>query len=200
MINLGSISEQSLAGVVATATHGSGISYGAISTNVIALSLLLADGSRVTCSRSEHSDLFMASICGLGTTGIILSVQLEVEPAFRLKEVQRSLPFEDVVQNMDKLVRSAEHVRFWWFPTKDTIRCSYSNRTTEVSLSPTFMSWMTVCLMVELFRQRIQQEAGYGIPSSDTTSSNSSSSSDAISHLSIHGPQTWPVGCLAVIR
>ncbi|KDR74082.1 hypothetical protein GALMADRAFT_250832 [Galerina marginata CBS 339.88] len=131
MTNLGSISEQSLAGVVTTATHGSGISYGVISMSVLALSLLLADGSRVTCSRNEHAELFMASICGLGATGIILSVQLEVEPAFRLQETQQSLPFDEVLQDLDKHVRSAEHVRFWWFPTRDIVRCSYSNRTTE---------------------------------------------------------------------
>jgi len=132
MTSVGSISEQTLAGVVTTATHGSGINYGVISTNVMAISLLLADGSRLTCSRNEHSDIFMASICGLGATGIILSIQLEVEPAFRLKEVQRSLSFEDVVQNLDKHTRSAEHVRFWWFPTQDMIRASYCSRTNEV--------------------------------------------------------------------
>ncbi|KAF9054274.1 gulonolactone oxidase Lgo1 [Panaeolus papilionaceus] len=131
MTNLGSISDQSLAGVVTTATHGSGINYGVISTHVMALSLLLADGSRVTCSRNERPELFMASICGLGATGIILSVQLEVEPNFRLKEVQKSLPFEDVMQQLDSLVHSSEHARFWWFPTKDVIRCSYSDRTLE---------------------------------------------------------------------
>ena len=85
----------------------------------------------------------MASLCGLGATGIILSVQLLLEPAFRLKEVQESRPFEDVVRDMDKLVHSAEHVRFWWFPTKDTIRCSYSNRTSEVS--PRTLSLMPTC-------------------------------------------------------
>ncbi|KAF8154009.1 gulonolactone oxidase Lgo1 [Crassisporium funariophilum] len=131
MINVGSISEQTLAGVVTTATHGTGIGYGVISTNVMALSLLLADGSRVSCSRNERSDLFLATICGLGATGIILSVQLEVEPAFRLKETQRSLLFEDVIPNLDKHVHSAEHVRLWWFPTTDVVRCSYSNRTNE---------------------------------------------------------------------
>ncbi|PPQ68980.1 hypothetical protein CVT25_009165 [Psilocybe cyanescens] len=131
MINLGSISEQSLAGVVTTATHGSGMAYGVISTNVMALSLLLADGSRITCSRNEHADLFLASICGLGTTGIILSIQLEVEPAYRLKELQQSLPFDDVVQNLDKIAHSAEHVRLWWYPSNGTIRCSYANRTDE---------------------------------------------------------------------
>jgi len=99
----------------------------------MALSLLLADGSRVTCSRNEHADLFAASLCGLGATGIILSVQLEVEPAFRLKELLQSLPFDDVVQNLDKHVYSAEHVRFWWFPTTDKMICSYANRTHDVS-------------------------------------------------------------------
>ncbi|KIM41903.1 hypothetical protein M413DRAFT_445112 [Hebeloma cylindrosporum] len=131
MTNLGSISEQTLAGVVTTATHGSGVGYGVISTNVMALSLLLADGSRVVCSRNENSDLFLASICGLGITGIILSVQLEVEPAFRLKETQTSLPFDDVVKNLDDYAHSAEHVRFWWFPSRNIVRFSSANRTAE---------------------------------------------------------------------
>lgn len=134
MTNLGSISEQTLAGVVTTATHGSGVGYGVISTSVMALSLLLADGSRVACSRNENVDLFLASICGLGITGIILSVQLEVEPAFRLKETQTSLPFDDVVQNLDEYAHSAEYVRFWWFPTRDIVRYSSSNHTSEVCL------------------------------------------------------------------
>lgn len=132
MSNVGSISDQTLAGVVTTATHGTGIRYGVISTHVIFLTLLLADGSRVTCSSSERADLFTASICGLGSTGLILSVGLAVEPLFRLKEVQESRPFEDVMENLDSIVHSAEHVRLWWFPAADTVRVSLSNRTQEV--------------------------------------------------------------------
>ena len=132
MSNVGSISEQTLGGVISTATHGSGITYGVLSTQVRALSLLLADGSRTSCSRTERPDLFLATICGLGATGIILSVQLAVEPNFRLKEVQQSLSFDEVVQNFDHLVHSAEHVKFWWFPTMDVMRCNYLNRTIEV--------------------------------------------------------------------
>jgi hypothetical protein len=132
MTNVGSISEQTLGGVITTATHGSGITYGVLSTQVTALSILLADGSRISCSRTERPDLFLATICGLGATGIILSVQMDVEPFFRLKEMQQSLSFDDVVQNFDHHVHSAEHVRFWWFPPKDVVRCSYLNRTDEV--------------------------------------------------------------------
>ena len=182
MTNLGSISEQTLAGVITTATHGSGVSYGVISTNVMALSLLTADGLRVACSRNENSDLFLASICGLGTTGIILSVQLEVEPAFRLKETQASLPFDDVVTNLDEYAHSAEHVRFWWFPTRDTVRYSAANRTNEVCLiSPRILVFLEAEKLALFFSPRTQQVAGGGIHSLVITLFKCSCSSHAIS-------------------
>jgi len=190
MSSVGSISEQTLAGVVTTATHGSGINYGVISTNVMAMSLLLADGSRLTCSRNEHADIFMASICGLGATGIILSVQLEVEPAFKLRELQQSLPFDDVVQNIDKYARSAEHARFWWFPTQDIIRASYCNRSDEVCPQ----SSLPYHLLDASFRTKTRQAAGGGIPSSDIISFNSCSLSHDISISSTTGLPISPVG------
>jgi len=133
MIIVGSISDQTLGGIVTTATHGSGINYGVISTHVMGLELLLADGSRVFCSRQERPDLFIASICGLGSTGLILTVTLEVEPAFRLKEVRQSIGFHECVRSMDSLVTASEHVRFWWFPAADTVRIFSADRTAEVS-------------------------------------------------------------------
>ncbi|KAI8972568.1 L-gulonolactone/D-arabinono-1,4-lactone oxidase [Trametes punicea] len=131
MRNLGSISDQTLGGVVTTATHGSGIEYPVISMDVLALVLLLADGSRVRCSREEHPDLFLASICGLGCTGLVLEITLGVEPAFRLKEVQENYSFDSVVRNLDSIARAAEHVRLWWFPQADVVRVSSSDRTSE---------------------------------------------------------------------
>ncbi|KAH7882184.1 L-gulonolactone D-arabinono-1,4-lactone oxidase [Phlebopus sp. FC_14] len=131
MINVGSISDQTLGGIITTATHGTGINYGVISTHVIALTLLLADGSRVSCSRQERPDLFIASLCGLGSTGLILTVSLEVEPAFRLLEVQQSISFHDCVRDIHSLANASEHVRFWWFPAADTIRVSSADRTLQ---------------------------------------------------------------------
>lgn len=133
MINVGSISDQTLAGVITTATHGTGIRYGVISTHVLSVTLLLADGTRATCSRYQREDLFTATICGLGSTGLILSIALQVEPLFRLKELQYSQQFEEVVGSLDRVVNSAEHVRLWWFPAADTVRVSLSNRTQDVS-------------------------------------------------------------------
>ncbi|KAI0776828.1 L-gulonolactone/D-arabinono-1,4-lactone oxidase [Trametes elegans] len=131
MRNLGSISDQTLGGVVTTATHGSGWEFPVISMDVLALVLLLADGTRVRCSREERPDLFLASICGLGSTGLILEITLNVEPAFRLRDEQETLPFDDVVDDLDNIARSAEHVRLWWFPQAGTVRVSRANRTAE---------------------------------------------------------------------
>lgn len=140
MINVGSISDQTLAGIVTTATHGSGINYGVMSTHVMALTILLADGSRQCCSRQEQPDLFVASICGLGSTGLLLSIQLELEPAFRLREISETFEFDEAVARMDALVSASEHVRFWWFPAAGTIRASSANRTQEVkSVSNSFV-------------------------------------------------------------
>lgn len=132
MINVGSISDQTLAGIVTTATHGSGVDYGVMSTNVRGLKILLANGQTVVCSRTEQSDLFTATLCGLGATGIVLEVLLDVEPAFRLREVQEPMLFDDMVKDMDRLTKSAQHVRFWWFPAVDRVVCSTADRTYDV--------------------------------------------------------------------
>ncbi|KAI0738737.1 L-gulonolactone/D-arabinono-1,4-lactone oxidase [Irpex lacteus] len=141
MINVGSISDQTLAGVVTTATHGTGMDFKVISTHVLSLIVLLADGTKVRCSRQDHPELFIASLCSLGSTGLILQIQLEVGPAFRLKETQESIPFHDVANNLDSISRASEHVRLWWFPQADIVRVSSADRTYEPRKPPATFLW-----------------------------------------------------------
>lgn len=97
MHNLGSISEQTIAGVISTATHGSGIHFPVLSANVRQMELVCAlptGTTVVTCSRTERPDLFNATLCGLGATGIIVSVTLSVEHAFRLEQVTEDAPLD----------------------------------------------------------------------------------------------------------
>ncbi|KAJ7634791.1 L-gulonolactone D-arabinono-1,4-lactone oxidase [Roridomyces roridus] len=144
MRNLGSISDQTLGGIVTTASHGSGISFPVMSADIAALTLLLADGSRVSCSRTEHTDLFLATLCGLGCTGIILTVTLNVERAFRLKDVQFSRPFQDFIDNFDEFIHSAEHVRCWWIAASHQVKCSVVNRTLEAKRPPVPWFWRSL--------------------------------------------------------
>lgn len=132
MCNVGSISDQSLGGVITTATHGSGVHYAVIPSHVLELTLLIADGSRVTCSQSEEQGLFLATLSGLGTTGLVLQVKLSVEPVFNLQEVRNMVDFDHGLKQFDSIANSAEHVRIWWFPRQRVWRVMASSRTNEV--------------------------------------------------------------------
>ncbi|KAL1916281.1 uncharacterized protein VTP21DRAFT_5898 [Calcarisporiella thermophila] len=127
--NLGSISEQSIAGVISTATHGTGINFPSLSSMVLELTLLTADGSRITCSRKENQDIFCSALCGLGCIGIITEVKLQCEPAFRLEVQETPEKLDHVLDNLDSIVQSDEHVRFWWFCHTNNVVLWRANRT-----------------------------------------------------------------------
>ena len=131
MHNLGSISTQALGGVISTATHGTGINFKVLPADVMALTVLLVNGELVACSREERSDLFFATLSGLGCTGLIVTVQLSLEPAFRLREVQETVPFDEMVNDLDVMVRRSEHVRIWWYPQSRAVRVSSADRTAK---------------------------------------------------------------------
>lgn len=69
----------SVGGAIASDVHGKNHHQdGCFSEFVECFDLLLADGSRVTCSRSEHAELFQATCGGMGLTGVILEASLRL--------------------------------------------------------------------------------------------------------------------------
>lgn len=68
-------------GAVAFDVHGKNHHWdGAFSNCVVSLKLLKADGQIVKLSRTENSDLFWATVGGMGLTGIITEVELTLRP------------------------------------------------------------------------------------------------------------------------
>src|SRR5580693_5984552 len=84
LANLGDIDAQTIAGALATGTHGTGARLGGLATQIEALDLVLADGSLVTCSASVRPDLFAAARVGLGALGVVSAVTLRCVPSFTL--------------------------------------------------------------------------------------------------------------------
>lgn len=71
----------SVGGAVASDVHGKNHHlHGCFSEYVDELLLGLADGSLLTCSRSEHPELFHATCGGMGLTGLIVEVSLRSTP------------------------------------------------------------------------------------------------------------------------
>ncbi|MBV8617666.1 MAG: FAD-binding oxidoreductase [Curvibacter sp.] len=68
-------------GAVANDVHGKNHhGAGSFGDQVLGLELLRSDGSRRRCSREQHSDWFAATIGGLGLTGVITRVELQLRP------------------------------------------------------------------------------------------------------------------------
>ncbi len=68
-----------LGGMVAADVHGKNHHVdGTFGRHVESLRLLLASGETVECSRSDHGDLFRATLGGMGLTGHILEVALRM--------------------------------------------------------------------------------------------------------------------------
>ncbi len=71
----------SVGGAIANDVHGKNHHWaGTFGCHVTRFELLRSDGQRLTCSPEEHSDLFRATIGGLGLTGIILWAEFRLKP------------------------------------------------------------------------------------------------------------------------
>ncbi|NEB06688.1 FAD-binding protein, partial [Streptomyces sp. SID13726] len=85
MRNLGDIDRQSIAGAISTGTHGTGAGLGGLATQVRGVRVVGADGEVREATATRDPDLFEVSRLGLGVTGVLSAVTLEVVPAFLLR-------------------------------------------------------------------------------------------------------------------
>lgn len=116
MPNLGDIDRQSVAGVLATATHGTGITLPCIAGGATALRLVTAAGEVLTCSRTQNADLFRAAAVSLGMLGVVTQATLQNRPAYRLREEVRVEALDDVLPTVFDRARAHEHFELFAFP------------------------------------------------------------------------------------
>lgn len=121
LINQGDVNPQSLAGAVATGTHGTGKDLGSLSTQVLAFELMLADGSLVLCDAQTNPDLFEAQRLSLGLFGVAMRIRVEVMPAYYLEERVESCPLAEVAERWADLAAATRHLEFFVLPYSDHV-------------------------------------------------------------------------------
>jgi xylitol oxidase len=90
--NMASLPHISVAGSLATGTHGSGVLNGPLSVPVREVELVTADGSLVTIGRDEER--FGGAVTSLGALGVVTALTLDMEPAYEVEQyVFTELPF-----------------------------------------------------------------------------------------------------------
>lgn len=108
--NLASLPHISVAGAVATATHGSGVRNGNLSTAVATIEIVTADGQLRRFSRNGNPD-FPGAVVALGALGVTARLTLDVQPAFEIAQtVYENLPFATLENHLEEIFSAAYSV------------------------------------------------------------------------------------------
>ncbi len=136
--NMGGYDHQTIAGVISTSTHGSGINFGPLNDFVRSLDIVAAGGAvyRVEPSdgptdraayEAHHGDRrtlvqddhwFRAVAVGMGCVGVICTVMLEVETKYYLREVREFHTWEKVRADLidGQVLRANRHYEVLFSP------------------------------------------------------------------------------------
>jgi len=107
--NLASLPHISVAGAVATGTHGSGDRNQNLSSSVRALDLVGADGSLRTVRRGDPD--FDGSVVALGALGIVTSLVLDIEPTYDVVGAQfTGLSWQALDEHLEDVMATAYSV------------------------------------------------------------------------------------------
>ena len=119
--NLASLPHISVGGSITTATHGSGIKNGNLSSAVTGLEIVIADGSIVHFSKADPEKL-NAVVVGLGAIGFITKVTLQIEPTYMVRQrVFLKLPMSQLKPNFEKIVSAGYSVSLFTDWQSDSI-------------------------------------------------------------------------------
>ena len=110
--NMASLPHISVAGAVATATHGSGVGNGNLATAVVSLEIVLPDGSLKRISKGDTN--FEGYVVGLGLTGVVVNLDLAIEPTFNISQtVYRGMSRESYAANLNEIMSMAYSVSYF---------------------------------------------------------------------------------------
>ncbi|MCZ9338351.1 FAD-binding protein, partial [Streptomyces sp. TRM76130] len=84
LANMASLPHISVAGSVATGTHGSGVANGSLASAVREVELVTADGTTVTLARGDGR--FGGAVTSLGALGVVTALTLDLEPAYEVEQ------------------------------------------------------------------------------------------------------------------
>lgn len=128
--NQGFITEQSIAGAIATATHGTGHT-GTLSDFIIAVQLLDAQGVLHTVSETSNPDWLPAVRVHLGALGFVYSVTIQCEKLFVLNHRRALIPLNTFLQEYKEYYENNDHFMIMAHPNSDEVLGYFWNRTRQ---------------------------------------------------------------------
>lgn len=142
MPNLGDIAVQSLAGATATATHGTGIAHGNLSTAIVGFEIVTGNGEVMWCDADTNPEIFAVGRVGVGALGVITRMRVQCVPSFVLHATERGESIDGVFADWDGFARSADHAELFWFPGVDRCFTKRNRRTDDPERPPSRMRYI----------------------------------------------------------
>jgi sugar-1,4-lactone oxidase-like protein len=150
LVNLGSVSEQSIAGATATGTHGTGIGFQILSSAIIGMRVINAGGKVVEID--EQNPLINAYRVSLGMLGVVSEVTLQCTDDFCLREDSAPMQFDKALDLIPELLQENDHVKFWWFPHVDHLMAYRFQRTHDKAQQQSeVLKWIEGVLIANYF-------------------------------------------------
>lgn len=140
--------DQTIGGAIATATHGSSLRWGSLSSQVRGLKIILANGTTLELkSPDENPHLWRALGVSVGRLGVITEVTLRIVPATPVTRTSRKVKFDQFVDELfeiqeeyksDKTKNDTDGMKtalapldealcFWVLPTGDIFRADFTH-------------------------------------------------------------------------
>jgi FAD-linked oxidoreductase len=162
--NMGDVNVQSIAGATATGTHGTGTTFGNMSTQVVGLRFVNGQGEVINCSPDDQPELFKAAQISLGVLGVITEISLQCVPAYRLELVIDKERLDDVLEDYEQSNAEHRNFEYYWFPHSEYVMTKRSNLTTAPVDPNGFKNYIQE-VVLENYGFKLVCELSYRFPS-----------------------------------
>ncbi|TDC73787.1 FAD-binding protein [Streptomyces hainanensis] len=111
LANLASLPHITVAGAVATGTHGSGNGVPGLASSVAAIELIGPEGDPVRLSRAEDPERFAGAVVNLGALGPVTALTLDLERGYDVAQwVYTDVPLDAVLAGFDEVTGAGHSV------------------------------------------------------------------------------------------
>ena len=116
----------SIGGLIATGSHGSALSHGAFSNEILQLTLVDINGDVHVIEKGPELHSARVSV---GALGVVYSVRVRVYDQFNVFVHHTPFPREELLDNLVEAVRSHDFVETGWSPIRPTMWVKAMGRT-----------------------------------------------------------------------
>lgn len=131
---LGDIDKQTISGAISTGTHGTGITFGNISSFVLEMTLVKASGDVETINKKNNPEVFSALQLSLGCLGIIVYVKISILPFYYLHVKKYSQLLENSISRIETDITQNRNYEFFFFPNSNTVYTKTMNLSNDKKL------------------------------------------------------------------